>query len=139
MKTIKELEVYLEENGYSFQELTIGNHHAHQGYIVEQEKGSYNFSCSERGHKIVLKSFEKEEDLVKYALDTINKSEWAKAHLLACVFDESEILEIERILRGRNVEYRRNDIPNYKEGKRAYRVFVFGNDILKLKDIKEKY
>lgn len=139
MKTIKELECYLEENGYSFQELSIGKHRAYQGYIIEKEKGCYNFSCSERGRKTVLKSFDKEEELVEYALDAINKSDWAKAHLLACVYNENEILEIERILMDKNIEYRRNDIPNYRAGKRAYRLFVFGNDILKLKEIKRKY
>ena len=138
MKTIEELERYFEENGYSFQELSIGKHHAYQGYVIEKAEGRYNFSCSERGNKMVLKSFDKEEDLVKYALDTIDKSKWAKAHLLASTYSEREMSEIESMLEERNIRFRRNDIPYYKEGRRLYRIFVFGNDMLKLKDINMK-
>lgn len=139
MKTIQELEKYLEENGYSFQDLTIGKHHAPEGYIIEAEPGTYNFSYSERGNKRLLKSFDKEEDLVKHALSAIDKSEWARAHLLAWVYSESEILEVENILKNRRINFQRNDIPNYKAGECAYRIFVFGNDILKLDDVKRKY
>ena len=139
MKTINELERYLEENGYSFQELSIGKHHAHEGYVIEKEKGCFNFSCTERGHKRVLKSFDKEEDLVEYSLEVINENQWARVHLLVCSYKAYEISEIENKLRERNIEYRRNDIPNYKEGKRLYRIFVFGNDIQELGDIKKEY
>jgi len=139
MKTINELEQYLEENGYSFQELTIGKHYAHEGYIIEKGEASYNFSCSERGCKTVLKSFDNEEDLVEYAYNIISKNKWAKAHLLMSTYKEYEISGIENELKERNIEYRRNDIPNYKDGKRLYRVFVFGNDILELKDVKREY
>lgn len=36
MKTIKELEKYLEDNYYSFNELTIGKHYAPEGIIIEE-------------------------------------------------------------------------------------------------------
>ena len=51
MKTIKELETYLEENCYSFQELSIGNHYVPEGIVIEEEGGKFNFSYSERGRK----------------------------------------------------------------------------------------
>lgn len=35
MKTIQELEQYLEENCYSFDSITIGRHYAHEGLVVK--------------------------------------------------------------------------------------------------------
>lgn len=37
MKTIEELEKFLEEESYSFVELSIGNHFAPQGIVIKQE------------------------------------------------------------------------------------------------------
>jgi len=30
------------------------------------------------------------------------------------------------------IEFKRNDVPNYRSGMTVYRIFVFGKDILKL-------
>lgn len=139
METIKELEKYLEDNCYSFNGLSIGNHRAQEGYIIEFESGAYNFSYSERGKKRVIKSYGTEKELVEYAYETITKNKWANAHLLVCVYSEAEILEVEGILKSYNIDFARNDIPNYKDGRRAYRIFVFGRDILRLNEIKKKY
>ena len=38
-----------------------------------------------------------------------------------------------------NIVFERNDIPNYRAGKRVYRIFVFGRDIQKLEEFKKKY
>lgn len=65
MKTIKELETYFEENCYSFLELSIGKHYAPEGIVIEEERGKFNFSYSERGRKNIIKSFDKEEDFIK--------------------------------------------------------------------------
>ena len=63
MKTIDELEKYLEDECYSFVELTVGKHFAPEGIFIEKDGGRYNFGYSERGNKIILKSFQTEEDL----------------------------------------------------------------------------
>lgn len=139
MKTIKELETYFEENCYSFQELSIGNHFAPEGIIIEEDDGKFNFSYSERGRKNIIKSFDKEEDLVEYALKKLQEDKWNRAHMVVSTFSEKEISEAERLLSDMNIEFERNDVPNYRSGMTAYRIFVFGKDILKLDTFKKKY
>lgn len=139
MKTLKELEKYFEENCYSFLDLSIGKHRAPEGIVIEEVYGKFIFSYSERGRKNIIKSFDKEEDLVEYALTKLQKDKWNRAHIVASTFCESEILEAERALSDMKIEFERNDVPNYRRGMTAYRIFVFGKDILKLDMYKEKY
>ena len=139
MNTIDELEKYLEENCYSFQELTIGKHHAPEGIIIEENNGSYDFSYSERGNKSILRSFDNEKDLVEYALLSIKNDKWSNAHLVAWVYEEKIIIKAENDLRDMGINFKRNDISNYMQGVTAYRIFVFGKDILKLDEFKKKY
>lgn len=86
MKSIEELEKYLEEEHYSFTELTIGKHYAPEGYVIEKNGNVYDFCYCERGKKTVLKSFSKEQDLVEYSLEKLSADKWNKAHLVAWVW-----------------------------------------------------
>ena len=139
METINELEKYLEENCYSFQELSIGKHRAPEGIEIEKAASEYQFAYKERGHRKVIKSFSAEKDLVSYALKELNNDEWNRAHLVAWVWDEAEIKEAEKELENRNICFKRNDIPNYSAGKRAYRIFVFGRDVSGLDEFKKRF
>lgn len=139
MESIAELEKYLEEEQYSFMELTIGKHHASEGYIIEKNGNVYEFCYSERGKKEVIKSFSKEQDLVEYALKTLSANKWNRAHLVAWVWTEDEIQQAEQELITNDVGFERNDIPNYSQGRTAYRIFVFGRDVEKLTEFKKKY
>lgn len=139
MDTIKELSIYLEDNYYSFLELSIGDHHAQEGIIIEQNCGRFEFSYSERGNKSVIKSFRTEKELVNYALDQLNQDEWNRAHIVASTLKNKEIIEAETELNNKNINFKRNDIPNYKVGMTAYRIFVFGEDVAKLTNFKKHY
>ena len=139
METIDELEKYLEENCYSFRALSIGKHRAPEGIIIENAAGEYQFAYSERGNRRVIKSFSAEKDLVSYALKKLSEDEWCRAHMVAWVWDEAEIKEAEKELENRNIYFKRNDIPNYSDGKRAYRIFVFGRDVLSLDVFKKRF
>jgi hypothetical protein len=50
MKSIEELEKYLEDECYSFVEINIGKHHAHEGIVIEKNGDAYEFGYSERGN-----------------------------------------------------------------------------------------
>lgn len=139
MNTIKELEKYLEDECYSFHEISIGKHYAYEGYVIEKTPEGYCFAYSERGRKEVIKAFPCEKDLVHYALQRLSSNEWMKSHLVACVYKEADIEQAEHELERMNISFKRNDIPNYREGKCAYRIFVFGKDILLLSGFKKKY
>ena len=67
MKTIEELERYLEDECFSFVELTIGKHFAPEGIVIKQDGNEYILGYSERGNLEIIKSFKTEEELVDYA------------------------------------------------------------------------
>lgn len=139
MNTIEELEKYLEDVNYSFHGLTIGKHFAQEGYMIEKNGIAYEFSYSERGRKNVIRSFESEKELVEYAYEQLVENQWNRAHLVACVWSEREIIQAERELEELAISFARNDVPNYSEGRRLYRIFVFGKDAAKLTEFKKKY
>jgi len=138
MQTLKELKKYLEEECYS--KVIIGKHPIDDSLIIWQESGRYFFGYSERGNISVIKKFDTEKELVAYTLGELENDIWLKAHLAAWTWSEKDIKEAEHELERMHIPYKRNDIPVYdiKHG-RAYRIFVFGKDILKLSDFKEKY
>ena len=139
MNTIEELEAYLERNCYSFLELSIGKHRAPEGIVIEKCNEKNIYAYSERGNKSLINSFDTEKELVQYAITELMKDEWFKAHIVASTFELKEILEAEKQLTDLKIHFKRNDIPNYKAGRTAYRIFVFGTDILELDCFKEKY
>lgn len=139
METLLELEKYLEDNCYSFTEITIGKHYAPEGYLIEEENGKYNFCDTQRGVKSLIKSFSTEKELVEYTLSELEKNRWYKAHLVAWLFDEEEIKKAEQYLSDNHIVFERNDIPNYSQGNPVYRIYVFGKDVLLLEDFKYKY
>lgn len=139
MNTIAELEIWLEENCYSFQSISIGHHAAYEGIIIEHEKESFNWCYSERGNKTIIASFTKEKELVDYAVEHLSSDRWLKAHMLGFTFDETKIEELGSLLSSMKIEFERNDIPNYSKGQKAYRIFVFGCDITKVEHLKAVY
>ena len=139
MKTIQELEQYLEENCYSFQSITIGRHYAYEGLVVKSCALGYCLFSSERGHETLLKAFPTEEELVTYTLAKLEKNPWYKAHMVAFTFDQKQIKKAEFQLKWMRIRYKRNDIPGYHVGQTAYRIFVYGRDVLRLEQFKRQY
>lgn len=139
MDTLEELEAWLEEHCYNFDFLSIGRHYGQEGEIFKYEDGWYVHSYSERGSQRVIERFATEKELVSYAYELLLKDKWSKAHIIAFVYDEKKIRKAESQLNERGITFERNDIPNYRKGVTAYRIFVFGRDILKCDDLKNDY
>jgi len=138
MQTLKELKKYLEDECYD--RVIIGKHAVNDSIIIWQEGDRYCFGYSERGSISIIKEFDTEKELVAYALCKLENDIWSKAHLAAWTWSEKDIKAAEHELESMHIFFKRNDIPNFdiKHG-RAYRIFVFGKDILKLPDFKKKY
>jgi len=138
MQTLKELKKYLEDECYD--RVIIGKYPVYDSLIIWQEGDRYFFGYSERGTISIIKEFDTEKELVTYALGKLEDDIWLKAHLAAWTWSEEDIKAAEQELECMHISFKRNDIPNFdiKHG-RAYRIFVFGKDILKLSDFKEKY
>lgn len=146
---LKELKKYLEDECYNLRGIYIENNlhirpgYGPEGFVIGEENGVFKFCYSERGSTDVIASFDTEEELAEYALSMLNKDKWNKGHLVAWSKTEEGIIETENYLKSRNINFERNDVPcYYGKGKHAYRIFVFGKDILKIEDLdgfKEKY
>ncbi len=95
MKSIEELEKYLEDECYSFVEINIGKHHAHEGIVIEKN-GMHMSSDLIEEIKRILMSFSSEQELVEYALEKLKADKWNKAHLVAWVWSEAEIQQQRR-------------------------------------------
>ena len=102
MKSIEELEKYLEDECYSFAGINIGKHYVHEGIVIEKNGDVYEFGYSERGNKRIIKSFSSERELVEYALEKLLADKWNKAHLVAWVWSEAEIQQAEQELKNYN-------------------------------------
>ena len=139
MKTIAELEKYLENECYSFTQLSIGKHQAYEGLIIRQDKDKYIFGFVEKGILDIIQIFSNEKALVQYALKELKRDKWNKGHLVAWTWTEKEIAVAEQELKEMNIEFKRNDIPDFSKYRKAYRIFVFGKDVLRLADFKKKY
>ena len=139
METLVELEMYFEDECYSFAELTIGKHHASEGLVIERQNNQFLFAYSERGHLTVVKSFLTEKELVDYAFQEVSNDKWNRGHSVAWTWNEESILEAEKELNRLNISFERNDISNYSVEKHAYRIFVFGRDVLLLTDFRRTY
>lgn len=76
--------------------------------------------------------------MVRYTLAELDRDPWCKAHIVAFTFDQKQIKKAEFKLKLMGIRYKRNDIP-YRAGQTAYRIFVYGRDILRLDDFKKQY
>ncbi len=139
MKTIKELCTYLEDECYHMHGIGIENHSTQDGIIIEKTGDSYVYCSIERGVKSIVRSFDTEEELVQYAYEILTGNDDYKTHLAVWVWNEDEILEAEEELRKRGIRFKRNDIRRFSEGKNAYRIFVFGKDVLRVDFLKDQY
>ena len=140
MNTLDELEKYLEQECYSFNELSIGKHRACEGTVIQQRGFEYIFGYSEMGNLNVLKSFDNEKELVDYALSSLERNKWNKSHLVAWSWSIENITRAETELSKMGIYYERNDILNYSlKHRNAYRIFVFGKDILRLSEFMKEF
>ena len=139
MKTIQELERYLEENCYNFDCITIGRHYDYEGLVVKSCALGYCLFSSERGHETLLKAFPTEEELVAFTLAELDRDPWCKAHIVAFTLDQGQIKRAGFKLKLMGIRYKRNDILGYRSGQTAYRIFVYGRDILRLEGFKRQY
>ena len=137
MDSFEKLQAYLKEECFSPFALMIGKSNGYEGYVVWQSGSDFCFGYSERGETRVLETFASEKEVIAYALKTVENDRWSKAHMVAFLWDETEVLQAEEELQAMNISYERNDSPHNRGN--AYRIFVFGKDVLKLSDFKSRY
>lgn len=141
MNTLKELKKYLDDE--CCDKIFIGKDYrkyVDDIFVIWEEDRRYFWAYCERGNFSDVKTFDTEKEAAEYALEMIENDRWIKAHLAAWTWSVKDILDAENELKRMNISFERKDDPYFDKARgTAYRIFVFGKDILKLSDFSKKY
>lgn len=138
--TVAELIAWMRINCYHFDNYNLDNNSIYEGFGLEYRAGTWVWYYTERGNQDVLANFITEQEAVAYAFKMISNDRSAKTHIVGFVKDTNLLKELIAILEQREISYSQSVIPYTIEAPRdRYMVFVFGCDINKVADLKEKY
>ena len=138
--TVVQLTTWMQVNCYHFNNYNLNNDPIYEGFGLELRAGTWIWYYTERGHEDVIARFNTEQEAVAYAFKAISDDKTAKTHIIGFVKDTKVLKELIDALEERNIEFSQAVIPyTREEPKDRYMVFVFGCDINKVADLKEKY
>ena len=137
--TEKELENWMKENCYNLNSYSINGNEIDEGCGIDNAEGIYTWYFTERGHIKKLKTFQTEDEIVAYAFNQIKTDKWGMSHCIGFTTSKDEMNELKNILKERSIEYFRDAIPYYGLERPVYRTFIYGCDIYKAQQLKEKY
>ena len=137
-KTETELAEWMKAHCFNFHNYAINGNVIHEGFGIERLAKRFSWYFTERGQKENLKFFQTEKEIVEYAYHAIKGDKWAKTHCIGFTTDKTKSAELASLLVYRNIEYIQDEIPYYEPQRPVYRTFVFGCDVNKVGDLKEK-
>jgi hypothetical protein len=103
--------------------------------VLEETPKGFEVYYTERGHNSPMASFANEDEACDYALEQLTKDESMSAHNVGVFDTEDQATALANELRGAGVKVKTDSIPMTADSKR-YRVFVFGRDIDKVREIR---
>ncbi len=137
--TVIELENWMKENCFNFNNYSISGNKIDEGFGIEITGDCFSWYFTERGGKDHLKSYKSESEIVEYAFNQIRSDHSAKMHCIGLSADKTKIDELKGKLQQLTIEYCDDEIPYFGKDKLVYRLFVSGCDIQKTEYLKEKY
>jgi hypothetical protein len=138
LTTIQQLDEWMTANCYN-DSYGIGNRHIHEGYGLATSGDTYVWYYTERGKRETLKRFQIEQEAVEFAWKTIAADKTANRHMVGFIKGKELEAELLDELKNRNIVYWKDEIPYGGPNDKRIRVFVFGCDIHKVADLKDKY
>jgi hypothetical protein len=138
-KTEIELEKWMKDNCYNFNNYSINGNAIWEGYGIDKIGGIFYWYYTERGEKRTLEIFKTESELIEYAYNQVKSDKWTKTHCVGFVFDKNESESLAKILKEMNIEYFQDLIPYHGPNKPAFRTFVLGCDYKKIEYLKDRY
>ncbi len=138
---MEQLAQWLIENCYNNFILIGGSRNQYGDYTLKKtEDGRYIWYFFDRTPTAV-KEFKTEQEAVEFAFTQINDCETWLRHPVGFIRDtkdKREEIELIDELNRRNIKFSKDQIP-YDIGDIRIRVFVFGCDIKKVLDLRDKY
>lgn len=137
--TFGELQQRLEAEGFNEDYYCIGSSwgRLHNGFALDATPQGFEFFYVERGCKSPIESFETEADACRYAYNFLANDKWSKSHMIGFFNAEEQAARCISWLQENGIEYLKDKIPYGGLNDPRYRVFVFGNDFKKVKDLRE--
>ena len=135
-KTEIELENWMKINCYNFDSYSINGNFIYEGFGIEKNGELYFWYYTEKGQKNNLEIFRTESEIIDFAFEKIKSDKWAKTHCVGFNNEKQKTEDLTKILTEMKIKYLQDEIPFNKT---AYRTFVFGCDINKVADLKNKY
>ena len=74
VKTLDEFEKHLIYKVYPLGSILIGYHRDHEGTMIWTDGSKFFYGYGERGHVTVQQTFDSEQDVVRYALKKLSKT-----------------------------------------------------------------
>lgn len=74
VKTLDEFEKHLKYKVYPLGSILIGYHRDHEGTMIWTDGSKFFYGYGERGHVTVQQTFDSEQDVVRYALKKLSKT-----------------------------------------------------------------
>jgi len=138
--TIQQLDDWMTWNCYN-DNYGIGNRNILEGCGLDTFGSLYVWYYTERGQRQNLTYFQTEKAAVEYAFKEITSDKNANMHMVGLIKEKDKEKEIELLseLEKRDVKYWKDEIPYGPFNDIRVRVFVFGCDIKKVSDLKDKY
>ncbi len=137
-ETIKQLDQWMKNNCYRNDSYAIAGRRIYEGYGLEKRSNKYIWYYTERGQEQVLEKFDTEAEAVAYAFNQIKSDKFADRHMIAFVSNKLNLSPLYNELDKRGVNYFTDELF-YAENDYRTRVFVFGCDIKKVADLKNRY
>jgi len=136
--TMKELKRRLEAEGYNNQFYCIGSGWGaiSDGFALDITPQGFEFFYVERGQKSTIQCFDNEADACRYTYNFLANEKWSKSHLVGFFDSEKQADECVSWLQKKGIEYLSDTIPYGGPNDVRYRVFVFGNDFRKVKELR---
>lgn len=136
--TIKQLDQWMNDNCYRNDSYAIAGRRIYEGYGLENRNGKYVWYYTERGQEQIIQQFNTEAKSVAYAFNQIKNDKYADRHMIAFVSNKLHLSPLYNELDKRGIKYYTDELF-YAENDYRTRVFVFGCDVKKVTDLKDKY
>lgn len=135
-QTLAALRDWMMAEGANFNGYALDGRAIAEGFAVRHDGTDWLWGYEERGAWREEARFGSEAALVAHALARIAGDAWAWSHLLLMTPDRDEARRVELACRERGVAAHRDSIPHGGPQARAHRVFVFGRDIERVRDLR---
>ena len=128
----------MADHGYHHRAIAVGQNPV-QGHALRHGPYGFEWSYAERGEEQVEQVFHSERDAVHFAMGKLRHSSTAREHLVGFLRDLAMRDALIAELDSRGISHRHDSIPYGGKADPRYRVYVWGRDIDRCRDLSDRF